>query len=114
MRERCGHPGSIKPCLREIPGRFCLSSLILAALGYGKCLLEELLRSRKVLAVLSGLGRQAVQCSTFHHWLVHLSRQGQQLLIGALRLGELAAQLVCPPKLEIELGQVSQRYDRVL
>src|SRR5207248_932601 len=94
--------------------RFCHASLILAALGDDKSLLEELLRSRKVLAVLSGLGRQAVQCGTFHHRLVQRSRQGQQLLVDALRLSELTAQLVCPPKLEIELGQVSQRYGPVL
>src|SRR5437588_8498268 len=114
MRKRCCHLGSIKPRLREIPHRFCHASLILATLGDGKRLLEELLCSRKVLVVLSGLGRQAVQCSTFHHWLVQRSRQGQQLLVDALRLSELTAQLVCPPKLEIELGQVSQRYEPVL
>src|SRR5207249_11976323 len=48
------------------------------------------------------------------HWFIQRSRQGQQLLVDALRLSELTAQLVCPPKLEIELGQVSKRYDHVL
>src|SRR6266516_5283824 len=114
MRKRCWHLRSIEPHLREIPCRFSHASLILAALGDGKSLLEQFLRSCQVQAVLSGLGRQAVQCSTFHHRLVQLSRQGQQLLVDALRLSELTAQLVRPPKLEIELGQVSKRYEPVL
>src|SRR6266571_1160318 len=114
MGERYGHLRSIEPYLREIPCRFCHASLMLAALSYDKSLLEQFLRSCQVLADFSGLGRQAVQCSTFHHRLVQRSRQGQQLLVDALRLSELTAQLVCPPKLEIELGQVSTRNDRVL
>src|SRR6266704_1692162 len=114
MGERYGHLRSIEPYLREIPCRFCHASLMLAALSYDKSLLEQFLRSCQVLADFSGLGRQAVQCSTFHHRLVQRSRQGQQLLVDALRLSELTAQLVCPPKLEIELGQVSQRNDHVL
>src|SRR5947209_2869927 len=114
MRKRCCHFGSIKTSLREIPCRFCHSSLILAALGDDKSLLEEFIRSCQVQAALRSLGRQAVQCSTFHHWLVHLSRQGQQLLVDALRLSELTAQLICPTQLEIELRQVSQRNDHVL
>src|SRR6266581_8495981 len=114
MRKRCCHLRGIKPRLREIPCRFCHASLILAALGYGKSLLEQFLRSCQVLAVLRGLGRQAVQCGTFHHRLVQLLRDCQQLLVDALRLSELTAQLVCPTQLEIELGQVNKRNDRVL
>src|SRR5437588_5502009 len=114
MRKRCCHLRGIKPRLREIPCCFCHASLILAALGDDKRLLEEFIRSCQVQAALRSLRRQAVQCRTFHHWLVHLSRQDQQLLVDALRLSELTAQLVCPTQLKIELGQVSQRNDHVL
>jgi hypothetical protein len=91
MGERRGHPGGIKPCLREIPGCFCHASLVLAALGDDKRLLEQFLRSCQVLAAFSGLGRQTVQRGTFHHRFVQRSRQGQQLLVEALRSSELTA-----------------------
>src|SRR5262249_3488609 len=97
MGERGGYIRGIKARLREIPLCFCHASLILVALGYDKSLLEEFLRSCPVLAVLSGLCRQAVQCSTFHHWLVQCLGQRQQLLVDSLRPSELIAQLVCPP-----------------
>jgi hypothetical protein len=91
MRKRCGHLRSIKPRLHEIPGRFCHSGLILAALSDDKRLLEQFLCSCQVQTVLSRQGRQAVQCNTFYHWLVPRSRQDQQLLVDALCLSELTA-----------------------